>query len=158
MPATAPTGLDIPTLQGYVQALKTYVIGRLTAIPAFKTALQTQSAAANASTYYYLRIGLPLIVPLMAPPDLNGDVFPLTYYIFYFQPLSAQAMRSFMRSQWEGVMPANNLIDTYTTSDAAARCISTVERHSDPDNHLSPIMERQPAPLLTYDAHIGKHP
>lgn len=162
VPATPPAGLTAAQLQAIATQLQTHfetvVIANGAAnnaeMTTFRQALHakvrisrsTDAAAtgnARSDFRYFFMIGLPLLLE------------PLNSWFFYI--LSAhinQALRSFMKANWEDDLPAGNQVGSATAAQDKSRQLSvlteTDDARIDIDDHVNPYPE--------FNQHIATRP
>jgi len=95
IPATAPTPLDLSTLQVYLTAIRTFIDTTLrTNYGSFFTDVTTAMQAANGELKAYLAFGLPLLI--------QSSSNPANHLIICNNALRTSAMRNFLRLLWTG--------------------------------------------------------
>jgi hypothetical protein len=148
VPATIPSPLDASILRGYIQQLTTH-LNNQSDINAFKEAVHTKISPPQRSQLpkvafrYYFFIGLPLLMDVL-----------VDYRFYILNSLANEAIRSFMRAQWQGALPSRNSIARARINQAAARQVSllTEKDSSNTDTH------RYFNPYPEFDDNINKVP
>ncbi len=93
IPATAPNPLDLPTIQGYVTAIRGFIDTTLaTNYGTFFTDVNTAMQATNGPLKFYLAIGLPLLI--------QSSSHPARHTILLDNTLKTSAMRNFLKLLW----------------------------------------------------------
>jgi len=151
VPNTAPARLEASDLQGYFLPMAAHLesgsdlvsFRRAVANKLNATTAANPLHAANPTFRFYFFTGLALIVD-----EMNDCAF------YFLDPLRNGAMRSFMRGQWQGTIPAGNHIESTSAADPNSRRVSllteTDTSGGDVANYINPYSE--------FHAHITELP
>lgn len=139
VPGSAPSSLSAAQLQGYIDQLIGHLNGSADFI-AFKDAVDAKTQHGKAAFRYYFFIGLPLFVD-----EMNKWCY------YYLNGHGNEAIRSFMRAQWQESLPSGNRIGSATMNQDDARRVSILSEEDDTGAEIAHYIN----PYPEFDDHIA---